>query len=657
MFSCFRSSAAVLPALPPYILTIKTKTKPSGKSVSDTVDENQSVTESKKVNIKDILSVTDINYCDGNSIIINNNSINTLNSSSSIIPCDDYHNIAIGEFDKKKKILSSLSFTDVVDRGHSDDKGSSMDTSFEFPFNENRLSSVLSIILPTEQHSHHIEVYPVSNDYSSISGENESNRLTTTTSVKQQPNNSSTVNPTAAGTGSSTLSEQSHACHAYKETAVAGKGKNDRVKLRSDLTRRRNTASSTEIKVGRSTKKKQVGQVDVEIPIENDKIVVIRIILPPRYLPIRLIQKSLFGAVIRAIDNKTNLEVAVKFSLCSNNSRSLSLPPTFDPKTFNITGASRSHNGVLVLEDVKREVNILRLLMGRHESELNMMSESIPILSLSSVDPSSWGLSHGKQHNTLNALKDISRGYRHFSHLVQAIDTGGIHYLFTEFINGSDLYTNLSHQSHHKVNEDFGRLWMTQLCYAVRYLHSLSVAHLDISLENICIDNDGTLKLIDFGLAAQNPFYSGDRKRFPPSKTNYDDNSNNTITTTTTYSASPHSTPRNCSSHIRLLRENDPINILCFCNACTSTHDSLLANDPAIWDARKTFYPITLCNNEVNEESESEPKGLDRLYFICRPICNKIHKPGKIGYMSWELYNDYCWDAYANDIFACGVVM
>jgi serine/threonine protein kinase len=41
-----------------------------------------------------------------------------------------------------------------------------------------------------------------------------------------------------------------------------------------------------------------------------------------------------------------------------------------------------------------------------------------------------------------------------------------------------------------------------QLCDAVRLLHDLGVAHRDLSLENVLIDEEGKVKLIDFGMSS-----------------------------------------------------------------------------------------------------------------------------------------------------------
>ena len=43
--------------------------------------------------------------------------------------------------------------------------------------------------------------------------------------------------------------------------------------------------------------------------------------------------------------------------------------------------------------------------------------------------------------------------------------------------------------------------WCRQLIEAVRYLHSRSIAHMDLKLDNITVSADGVIKIIDLGLA------------------------------------------------------------------------------------------------------------------------------------------------------------
>ena len=126
-------------------------------------------------------------------------------------------------------------------------------------------------------------------------------------------------------------------------------------------------------------------------------------------------------------------------------------------------------------------------------------------------------------------------------------------------------------------------------------MHAHSVAHLDLSLENICMDSSGRVRLIDFGLAAQHPRYGGDRR-----------------------SRQSDGAPlRNASNHIKLLDEQ-PASAACACAACAATKEKLLRSDPAIAACLASGRPIS------------------RMKFLCRPVCERVHKPGKLGYMSWS---------------------
>ena len=89
------------------------------------------------------------------------------------------------------------------------------------------------------------------------------------------------------------------------------------------------------------------------------------------------------------------------------------------------------------------------------------------------------------------------------------------------------------------------------------------------------------------------------------------------------------SVQRNASNHIRLLSESAATSS-CDCAACKTTSEKLKESDPAILTALKAGFP------------------LHNLRFLCRPVCEKVHKPGKLGYMSPELYQNQAWDAYAH---------
>ena len=43
--------------------------------------------------------------------------------------------------------------------------------------------------------------------------------------------------------------------------------------------------------------------------------------------------------------------------------------------------------------------------------------------------------------------------------------------------------------------------------------------------------------------------------------------------------------------------------------------------------------------------------------FLCKPVKELYSKPGKIRYMSPELFQAVAWDAFANDVFSLGVIL
>lgn len=51
------------------------------------------------------------------------------------------------------------------------------------------------------------------------------------------------------------------------------------------------------------------------------------------------------------------------------------------------------------------------------------------------------------------------------------------------------------------MGEAIVKRFMAQLIEGVRYCHSHRILHRDLKPQNLCIDRDGNLKLVDFGLA------------------------------------------------------------------------------------------------------------------------------------------------------------
>jgi len=77
-----------------------------------------------------------------------------------------------------------------------------------------------------------------------------------------------------------------------------------------------------------------------------------------------------------------------------------------------------------------------------------------------------------------------------------SVKVGNYLYLALDFMPGGDLFTCLKRISLHPAHAKF---YAVELLVALEYLHSVSVLHRDVKLENILIDENGHIKLADFG--------------------------------------------------------------------------------------------------------------------------------------------------------------
>ena len=72
-------------------------------------------------------------------------------------------------------------------------------------------------------------------------------------------------------------------------------------------------------------------------------------------------------------------------------------------------------------------------------------------------------------------------------------------YLILDFINGGHLFFQLYQQG--TFGDELTKFYAAEICLAVGHLHSLSIVHRDLKPENILVDNEGHVKITDFGLA------------------------------------------------------------------------------------------------------------------------------------------------------------
>ncbi|XP_068000868.1 ribosomal protein S6 kinase alpha-3 isoform X4 [Melanerpes formicivorus] len=82
-----------------------------------------------------------------------------------------------------------------------------------------------------------------------------------------------------------------------------------------------------------------------------------------------------------------------------------------------------------------------------------------------------------------------------------AFQTEGKLYLILDFLRGGDLFTRLSKEV--MFTEDDVQFYLAELALALDHLHSLGIIYRDLKPENILLDEEGHIKLTDFGLSKE----------------------------------------------------------------------------------------------------------------------------------------------------------
>lgn len=335
-----------------------------------------------------------------------------------------------------------------------------------------------------------------------------------------------------------------------------------------------------------------------------------------RYKIIDNLQLSLFGSVKLAFDAHTNEEVAIKIS------------------ARNLATDGRARSGVKVLENVKREANVMRYL-GNYRILHSLGDDGLLHCSCisSCVCTAQAKLSQWKSSNPLDQSTDFVCG------IVDELEDDIFHYLVTEYVSGGDMHSLLLSMPQHRLNEYQAKYLFRQLCLGIQFLHEHSIAHLDLSLENVCLSAAGRIKVIDFGVAVIHPLAPKPPKRAVTEalsqRQNYKKDSRFDIAQPNVYNAdSPTYSPSNTPIAGRTLTSRARVT------------QSVVADD-------------SLQSHAVNELCSVHGSGRSILNtFVCSNISDPRMQPGKVGYMSNELFGGVdLWDAYSNDTFSLGVIL
>jgi len=114
-----------------------------------------------------------------------------------------------------------------------------------------------------------------------------------------------------------------------------------------------------------------------------------------------------------------------------------------------------------------------------------------------------------EQETRIMRLLSANGGHPHvlklFDDFIQADSTSGqpkYHWQVLEFCSRGELFDIIdSMKGKSGIGEGLARRFFSQLVSGLQFIHSRGVAHLDISPENVLIDQDNNAKIIDFGMA------------------------------------------------------------------------------------------------------------------------------------------------------------
>mmetsp|Transcript_10044 Transcript_10044/g.18741 ORF Transcript_10044/g.18741 Transcript_10044/m.18741 type:complete len:436 (+) Transcript_10044:116-1423(+) len=108
----------------------------------------------------------------------------------------------------------------------------------------------------------------------------------------------------------------------------------------------------------------------------------------------------------------------------------------------------------------------------------------------------------GLEEHVLNEMRVMRKvDHPYIARLYLALQDNKFIYFVLELLQGGELYTHLKRKV--KLPEETARFYAATVVFAFTTLHAKKIAYRDLKPENLVMNNDGYVKLVDFGLAKQ----------------------------------------------------------------------------------------------------------------------------------------------------------